>query len=257
MPTGFLNFLSGLSFLRGLIQGILDVIRWLFALIQGVLVFLWNTLVLVVNTVWRGLRALARTLRPLWNNVLRPIVRTILLLYKKLQIVLFTIIRPALKAIECANQVLDDIERKIIRPIAQGFFILHQYIRVIGIFNKGLARKLDRRIASVEQKIFGGFFAVRQAVNRQAVLLNEIITDALLLNPVFLWRSLVEDIEVLRAVILGRRTEGAVATEIRAVLLGRARRERESVRDALDRLDARRDQVTLEDAIAPFEVESR
>ncbi len=257
MPNGFLDFLSGISFLQGLIRGILDILVWLYRLILGVLVFLWNTLVLVVNVVWRGLRALARTLRPLWDKVLRPILRILKLVFNKLQIILFTILRPALLAIQCINLVLDIIHRRILRPIAEVFFIVRNYLRVFGIFFPGFARKLDRRIQSIEQKIFGGFFAIRQAVNRQAVLLNEIITDALRLNPIFLWRSLIEDIEVLRAVILGRRTEGAVGTEIRAVLLGRARRERESVRDALDRLDARRDQVTLEDAIAPFEVESR
>ncbi len=257
MPNGFLDFFSIVGALQSLVRGILQIIQWLITLIQGVLVFLWNTIVLVVNTAWRGFRALARMFRPLWEKVLRPILRILKLVFNKLQLILFGILRPALLAIQCVNQVLDIIQRRILRPIAEVFFIIRNYLRVFGIFFPGFARALDRRIQSIEQKIFGGFFAVRQAVNRQAVLLNEIITDALRLNPWTLWRSLVEDIEVLRAVVLGRRTEGAVATEIRAILLGRARRERESVRDALERLDARRDQVTLEDALAPFEVESR
>lgn len=209
------NFNPLFAFFQSILNFIVSALIFLFNLIVEVLVFLVNVIIQLINIVWKGLRALGKLLRPIYEKVLRPFLRILRVVFNKIQIILFSVLRPALLAIQCVNQALDFFYRNVMRPIQQIFFVLRSWLRVLRIFAPKLARRLDRRLARVEQKIFGGFFRIRGLVNQVATFINRLVTFDGLLQRNTLWRSILRDLDLLYAIFFGGKLTGLSLDEHR------------------------------------------
>lgn len=197
LQTFSFNF-GGLLFLINQLLGfIVDVLIFFLNLLFAIFIFLWNTMVVIVQTVWRGLRALGRLIRPLYDHVLRPFLRILRTVFAKIQVILAGVLRPALLALQCVNQALDILYNRILRPISQVFFLLRTWLRVLRIFAPKLARRLDQRIGKIEQKIFGGFFRIRAFVNNAITWINRLVTFDGLLQRVPFIGAVLRDLELL------------------------------------------------------------
>ncbi len=158
---------------------------------------------LLAQRAWNGLRAIGRYLRPIYDHFLKPLLRVLHIILNKVVTIVDGILKPILLAFSCLNLILDLIHTRLLRPIAEQFFRIHQVFRVIGVFWPSLGRKLDKRLARSEHIIFGGFLTVRRKINEHDLFVNRLLTLDGLLQGRTLWASVIRDLHLLYGIFYG------------------------------------------------------
>jgi hypothetical protein len=191
--------------IASVINAIIRVLNFVFALLDRLII----ELRFLFSAAWSLFRFLARAMRGLYERILKPILSALKEIVFKLDRIITGVLRVVILAQTCANIVLDAVFQKILRPIAQVFFFVRAYLKILRLFNRKLAEKIDGKIARVEQKIFGVFFGVRAAVNAIGTFAQRWFTFDGLIQPGTLWRTIIRDLEFFFALIHGGRLSGA------------------------------------------------
>jgi len=107
--------------------------------------------------------------------------------------------------IEKMRRQILDLYRKIFRPLVQLLDTLRVGVRIIGIFNRRLAAKLDAALWKLESKLLFPITAALHRINGLTSYLAALITEAGLLDRALLLESLRRDASLVWGVLTNPR----------------------------------------------------
>jgi len=139
--------------------------------INSALQFLWGILKGVISSV-------AAFLAHIWNDVIKTVLRKILAAYARLRGILTPIFNHVLRWLQQARAIYDYILRRFVRPYLIMIQRVRQVLQLFRLLGFKWAKRLDARLAAIEQKIVSVFVAIRAPLN-QIISFVGLIADPL------------------------------------------------------------------------------
>jgi len=175
-----------------------NAINWLWTALYQVAVFLWNGLVTFAKLLWRGLTALRHLrLADLWRAIKRGVerIRRALDWYYK------RVIEP----IDRLRRQIWRVYDRFFKPLLRMLDTFRVSLRILAIFNRKLAARLDSRLFSLEAKLMWPITATLRRVNELASHFRMITTARGYLDRTLLLESLRRDASLVLEVLTNPR----------------------------------------------------
>ena len=194
IPLVFAQFGFDFGDIGAALEGFaLDAIGVLVAAVNfilSVLVSLGTYLLQALQGIFSFFRTLMEDIKRafvwLWQNAVKLVLTKILAAYAKLRSLLAPIFNHVLLWLQKARALYDYIFRRFIRPYLIMIQHTRQVLQIFRLLGFKWAKRLDARLAAIEQKIVGVFLTIRAPLN-QLISFIGLIADPLAIlrrNPV-------------------------------------------------------------------------
>lgn len=181
MPFGFGDNPPGTpdpsGFFDGIIAAIFDALVFLYNLIVAILVFLWNTLLVLVNALVALFKSIESFFVQVWNSYIKPGISWLLTHVQKVRDWLKRTLKPVLAFVQKLKHWYDTHvlaqQLRVLRMIQT----IRRFLSILRIFHIHWADKLDQALADVQNRI-------QQSIAFVRGILNQVInTLALVFDP--------------------------------------------------------------------------
>jgi hypothetical protein len=139
------------------------------------------SIVSLLGSIFNLLLGLLALLKQLWTKVLKPLADNLKGIIDDLKKKLDKILKPILDALKAQRQALLDFYNRFIRPLIAFLESIRRFIRILQIFHIHLLDGLDARIAALELKIMGPFFAALGRINTLGNWISYILNARMLI----------------------------------------------------------------------------
>lgn len=200
-----------LDWLYSTVAALWNMVQWLYVYISQLAQFIWNNLVVLANwvgqfaqwaldvfklvgqaivsaarTVWKGLSALGHLdFRKIWTAMKRG--------YERFRRALHWYMRHIQEPLDKMRARIMDVYRRFFKPIVRFLESLRVFTRLLAIFNRKLAARLDARLWDLESKVMWPITAALKRLNSLSSYQRAWITRLGLLDRTLLLASLRRD----------------------------------------------------------------
>jgi PAS domain-containing protein len=166
-------------------------------------VVLWRAFTTFGRIVWDFGKGVARAfvnvggwLKGFYQTVLRPAVSSLYKWFGRLKSFLENTFGPVLRFLESVRNHILKFYEKWIRPIFDTIAIARRVLQIFDKLGFEWARKLDRQLADLEERIYRPIRLALQHINQLTVWVNRIMTLDGLIQRITLIASLVRDVQL-------------------------------------------------------------
>ena len=177
---------------------IFQAFDWVYQHLQLLLDWIVRGLKALGSALWRALQALGHlNFRAIWNALKRA--------YERFQRALRWYQKHVQEPLDRIRRTIMDLYNRFWRPILRMLDSFRVFIRLLSIFNRQLAAKLDGALFSLEAKLMYPITAVLQRVNELSSYVRAIITASGLLDRVLTLETLRRDASLVWEVLTNPR----------------------------------------------------
>lgn len=177
---------------------IFQAFDWVYQHLQLLLDWILRGLKALGSALWRALRALGHlNFRAIWNALKRA--------YERFQRALRWYQRHVQEPLDRIRRTILDLYNRFWRPILRMLDSFRVFIRLLSIFNRRLAAKLDGALFNLEAKLMYPITAMLQRVNELSSYVRAIITASGLLDRVLSLETLRRDAALVWEVLTNPR----------------------------------------------------
>lgn len=169
-----------IAWLMDAVNWLISAVNWLGEFFYRNLAYLWENLQALGNWVWtalkgslsalwRGLKALAHlNFKSIWSALKRG--------YERIRRALDWYMRRVQAPLDRLRRQIWDVYRRFFKPILQVLDSFRVMVRVVALFNRKLAAKLDARLFSLESKLMWPITAALHRINELASYQRALVT---------------------------------------------------------------------------------
>ena len=196
---------------------ILVALQWSVKFLWTFATATYNILIKFARVTGRWIRAGWEATRSLYDHVLRPAWEKLWRFYDRVRRWIDRVFGPILQFLEKVRQRLLTFYNRFIRPILDAIGIARRVLRILETLGVDWARKLDAKLAELEERITRPFQLVLAKINEIVNLIDRVITFNGLVQRLALVRSIERDIRYVSRAFVNWRSNPTPDAEFNAI----------------------------------------
>ncbi|MGB2711178.1 MAG: hypothetical protein WBC33_06640 [Conexibacter sp.] len=221
-PGDALLVVAVFTFIGAIIGGIVAVVQWIAGAAVTVAVTIAQAAVMIAIAIGHFAVAVGHVfmnfgglLARFWTGVLRPFVTWTWTQLERLHRWLVDTFRPVIEFLEAVRRRVDAFYKDYIEPILDTIEVMRRTLQLLEALEIEWARKLDEKLAELEDRITAPFVEIRLYLNEAINRINSVTDGFGLFSRLALLRSMARDVGRIGALFHAYQTNPLTDNERR------------------------------------------